>query len=553
MSCSQPANLLRPERSPMLNLTNDLMLLTKRPAFQAHRDDAEDSRSERLIAVATNKLAPDDLAELVKVATDHGDLKVARAVEAILRGRGGDFGKPIPNFMAFQDTLEQFLRQDLLDGWIYVRHSDGRLYPELVLSVEVSESSSYRKKEEPKVVLHTKAYGLGGEYKEELGLQNLAHHFSPGEVTKRRVADALAEFGIFKETESLKRDYLKDLKRYQAEIAPQFSEQFRVNGGVYRFETDHYQRRSEEQHNRRVVHDIETAKLLPLSKQIETNFACDDADGVGPIPEHPLVRVFDLKNHEFFWVHSECMTPYEYNTALRDKLILPESHRDLLDVLTSDLGAFVEDIVEGKSAGNVILCKGVPGVGKTLTAEVYAELIKRPLYAIRSGSLGTTADAIDKNLQEIFQLAKRWRCVLLLDEADVFVTQRGTNIEQNAIVAEFLRALEYFDGLLFMTTNRPGDIDDAIEARCAAIIHYEVPGPTDAEKIWLVMAKQQDTTLSAELISQLLATFPGIAPRGIKMLLRLTLRVAHSAGDLPTIDTFRRAAMFRAVTMASNI
>ena len=32
------------------------------------------------------------------------------------------------------------------------------------------------------------------------------------------------------------------------------------------------------------------------------------------------------------------------------------------------------------------------------------------------------------------------------DEADVFVVRRGGNLEQNAIVAVFLRTLEYFDG-----------------------------------------------------------------------------------------------------------
>ena len=115
------------------------------------------------------------------------------------------------------------------------------------------------------------------------------------------------------------------------------------------------------------------------------------ANGVGLVPEHPLVRVFDLGSHEFLWVHADDLTPYRYDHTLRDKLVLPESHRDLLDVLTSNLEAFIDDIIEGKSAGNVILCKGVPGVGKTLTAEVYTELIERPLYSVHSGSLGTTA------------------------------------------------------------------------------------------------------------------------------------------------------------------
>src|SRR3546814_11971372 len=91
-------------------------------------------------------------------------------------------------------------------------------------------------------------------------------------------------------------------------------------------------------------------------------------------------------SHEFYWVHSDYMTPYAFDKSLRDKLVLPQSHRDLLDILTQDLGAFTGDVIEGKSAGNTILCKGIPGVGKTLTDEVYAELIESALYSVHSGT-----------------------------------------------------------------------------------------------------------------------------------------------------------------------
>ena len=271
--------------------------------------------------------------------------------------------------------------------------------------------------------------------------------------------------------------------------------------------------------------------------------------GLGLVPEHPVVRVFDLHTHDFFWVHADNMEPHQYDKSLRDKLVLPKSHRDLLDVLTSDIGAFTEDIIEGKSAGNVILCKGVPGVGKTLTAEVYAELMERPLYSIRTGALGTTAEEIEKNLEVVFQRGKRWGCELLLDEADVFVCQRGNDIVQNAIVAEFLRTLEYFDGLLFMTTNRPDDIDEAIVSRCAAVIHYDRPTPSDAAAIWRVMAEQNACELAEDLIDQLVDLFPEITARDIKMLLRLVLRVVAVRKELLTLETFRRCAMFRAIKM----
>jgi ATP-dependent Lon protease len=47
-----------------------------------------------------------------------------------------------------------------------------------------------------------------------------------------------------------------------------------------------------------------------------------------------------------------------------------------------------DDIVAGKGKGLVGLLSGSPGVGKTLTAEVIAEVTRRPLYMLSAGELG---------------------------------------------------------------------------------------------------------------------------------------------------------------------
>jgi hypothetical protein len=409
----------------------------------------------------------------------------------------------------------------------------------------------------PVVIIKTTHYGRSSEGrngKELMKIERSSHTFHPSDVVRRRVADALAKKGLYKETPELKADYIAVMKRHEDVTLNAFSQQFRASGRVNYYETDHYQHRNATVNKCRVIHDLDASNYAPMQNHVDSVLMDGRAngDGMGEVPEHPVVRVFDLKSHDFYWMHSCMLEPYQYDKSLGDKIVLPESHRDLLDVLTTDIGCFVEDMIEGKSAGNVILCKGIPGVGKTLTAEVYSELIEKPLYSIHSGSLGTAAHAIQKTLEIVLTRAKRWGCVLLLDEADVFVVQRGGNIEQNAIVAEFLRTLEYYDGLLFMTTNRPSDIDEAIVSRCAAIIGYEVPTGEAAAKVWRVMASQFKTELKDELVSELLVLFPTIAPRDIKMLLRLALRVSTARKEQLTTDTFRRCAMFRAVEMAKG-
>lgn len=58
------------------------------------------------------------------------------------------------------------------------------------------------------------------------------------------------------------------------------------------------------------------------------------------------------------------------------------------------------------------------GVGKTSTAECVADLTQRPLFPVTCGDIGETASEVQNNLDHNFQLAHKWGCVLLLDEAE---------------------------------------------------------------------------------------------------------------------------------------
>ena len=75
----------------------------------------------------------------------------------------------------------------------------------------------------------------------------------------------------------------------------------------------------------------------------------------------------------------------------------------------------------GKGRGLVAVLHGPPGTGKTLTAEGIAELLKRPLYMVSVGELGTNSRELELELNKILDVAHSWGAVLLLDEADVFL------------------------------------------------------------------------------------------------------------------------------------
>jgi hypothetical protein len=95
-----------------------------------------------------------------------------------------------------------------------------------------------------------------------------------------------------------------------------------------------------------------------------------------------------------------------------------------------------QDIIHGKGRGLVVLLHGVPGVGKTATAEAVAMEYSKPLFAITCGDLGLTPKDVEGSLTEIFRLAHMWNCVLLFDEADVFLAQRSRfDLKRNALVS----------------------------------------------------------------------------------------------------------------------
>ncbi|KAL3473536.1 hypothetical protein BJX99DRAFT_261195 [Aspergillus californicus] len=102
-----------------------------------------------------------------------------------------------------------------------------------------------------------------------------------------------------------------------------------------------------------------------------------------------------------------------------------------------------------------------------------AESYAMPLLPITCGDLGLTPSEVEEKLQQIFRLAQAWNCVTLLDEADIFLSQRpATDIERNALVSVFLRDLEYYEGILFLTTNRVGVFDEAIKSRIHMSLYY---------------------------------------------------------------------------------
>lgn len=183
----------------------------------------------------------------------------------------------------------------------------------------------------------------------------------------------------------------------------------------------------------------------------------------------------------------ECVSPIEWNKKAFETLAVDQETKELITAVVSNKIEAEKgtDLMAGKGNGLIVLLHGGPGTGKTLTAESVAETAEKPLYRVTCGDLGIDPIKIEEYLDSVFHLGKIWDCVVLLDEADVFLEQRTLNdLSRNALVSVFLRALEYYDGILVLTSNRVGTFDEAFKSRIQLALHYEALNQSQRHQIW---------------------------------------------------------------------
>ncbi|EEP75558.1 predicted protein [Uncinocarpus reesii 1704] len=171
------------------------------------------------------------------------------------------------------------------------------------------------------------------------------------------------------------------------------------------------------------------------------------------------------------------MSPFVKGFALKNKEWRKSVERYLHPRSLTDRSSIGE--------GLTILLSGPPGTGKTLTAEAVADRTRRPLFYLQAEDLGIAANELGTNLKKAFEMATGWGAVVLLDEADVFMAQRNPNdIVRNELVSIFLRELEYYRGIIFLTTNLFDTIDSAFRSRIQLHLVFNPLSPTARLAVW---------------------------------------------------------------------
>lgn len=525
--------------------------------------------------VPFNRLSSSELGYLKNLYQQAGsDMRSQAAMIATLQKALNDDGQKYSadDLERLVPAIAGYLVEDALRGWLFRVSASGRTTAYLITRLDYTPPGE---EEAGRILIELKANSRG-----KIAIENLI--IRQKDIDGQSISEILAMKGYLKETPELIAAYDESAARY-FDWRARYGEQFSGKGtGIYA-EDPTANHRSNDWTRKNVVvlssgggstrlvndENILGDRVLTLDasgdilggflrragksarydskveQQAEASRASIPKGLFTELPVHGYMLMFHLELHHHVWVHVDKLQPYRYQPELKQKLILPPEQTDLIDILTAEMDVLMDDIVEGKSGGTTVLCAGPAGVGKTLTAEVYSEIIQRPLYRVHSGQLGLNVAEMEKALKDTLIRAQRWGAVMLIDEADVYIRRRNDDLSSNAVVGVFLRVLEYFNGLLFLTTNRIDDIDEAIISRCIALIRYYPPQRADRVKIWQVMTEQFNLPAAPELIEELADAFPDATGREIKGLTKLAAKFCQQKRVAATLDVFNRCSVFR--------
>ncbi|SPP63961.1 AAA family ATPase [Nitrospira lenta] len=222
-------------------------------------------------------------------------------------------------------------------------------------------------------------------------------------------------------------------------------------------------------------------------------------------------------------------------------LIVREPARRMDEVvLTPEAKQVVEDVLEQHNRGDVLrsygmrpsdrlLFCGPPGCGKTVTAEVIATELDRPLALIRldsvvSSYLGETA----ANLRKVFDFIESISTVALFDEFDALGKERADASEHGElkrVVNAVLQMLDAYQGksLIIAATNHEGILDSAIWRRFEEVVVF--PPPSGKETVELLGLKSRGVRRDFEANDKkVLTLFKGRSHADIERILRRAIK-----------------------------
>jgi len=519
----------------MLYIPVEAIEYTSSRLFQKERKRLERYGVTQLTptTVSSEDLGDELLEELLVAAARSDDLAFEDELKQIKDARAGKFST-IRSKNALSEVMLAYLGAGRgTSVWIYRDTGFGFHQP-----FELSDIGYRPDHYEAFYFAGTSAKGYSTSERHTSAVEGMPAFAHPG---KRRPETVLSKLKIFAETPKLRKEYRADLQKIQA-IAKlgnrvDVTKELWFLGGYHEM----------------IHQDVIKRVQCVVDFKLEGDMAVPIQDDAEYLPLASLrIPLFDLWGGRVVETHIGNVEQHAWRSDAVEKLVLPQAQKRVLELAVGeDAESFGGDFVDDKTPGNILLCKGNPGIGKTLTAEAYAEHTKSALYPVDMNVLASQ-NRVGDELRTILARARRWSAFVLLDEADVVVAKRGDDVQKNAVVAEILKAVERYEKPIFMTTNRPEDIDEAVISRCLMILHYEVPEGEHSKEAWRALAASYKVALTEETIGRFVDEVGSIAPREIGQIIRLSARMAARDQTSVQFNHLLESATMRGVTIPES-
>ena len=156
--------------------------------------------------------------------------------------------------------------------------------------------------------------------------------------------------------------------------------------------------------------------------------------------------------------------------------------------------------------GYRLMMLGPPGTGKTLTAMLLAKHVEKPLFRINIDRIvDKYVGETNKKLEKIFRQANNQGWILFFDEGDALFGKRssgdGNSNERyaNQEVNYLLTKMEEYEGMIFLSTNKGGSIDDAFKRRFDSRIIFREPDEYIRILLWEHFLNKGNLALSTDV------------------------------------------------------